>query len=84
MSVPSNHFPGQLPCGDTFCHPEFEDLVALFCPYRQFGCKKMSKSHSFPFHGEGLYNKTDAMSVVANPCLRQQGVLPPIIWTNTD
>lgn len=30
------------------------------------------------------YTITDAMSVVMNPCLRQRGVTPPIIWTDPD
>jgi hypothetical protein len=86
MTMPTNGLSEGLPCGDTFCRPEFEDLTALFCPYRNFGCKKMSKSEGFPFHGDELSkHKVDAMSVVSNPCLRswyggdQQ---PPIIKTN--
>ena len=56
MSMPINGPRTRLPCGDTFCQPEFEDHQALFCPHRKFGCKKMSKSPDFPFHGDGLYN----------------------------
>lgn len=45
---------------------------------------KPNKKRWFKQTEQPPYIFTDAMSVVANPCLRKQGVTPPIIWTNPD
>lgn len=51
---PNGSSPMEKPCGDMFCHPEFVDNQAFYCPYHKMLCKHVARNPSFPFHGDGF------------------------------